>query len=123
LNQLVLDEHNDDQLTIQLQASTQSNLTSSVSQETCLNSSSLSLTELLLQARENLEQLELVKLEVHKQPQKFWKKRYISCLCGKSCPYIQSDSGIQKEYPLIKVRFKNNNLIDLADFYLVVKIN
>jgi hypothetical protein len=83
---------------------------STVSQDICSNSSSLSLTELLLQVRENLKQLELVKLEVIMQPQKFWKKRYISCLCGKSCPYIQSDNGIQKEYPLIKVRFKNNNL-------------
>jgi hypothetical protein len=85
---------------------------------------SLSLSQLLSQAKTIVHDLNLAELKIVEQPQPFWKKRTINCLKKKWCPAIQGRSGKQRHGIGIQVRFQIiNYLINLYNVYLVVKIN
>jgi len=99
----------------QLQTPTESNLpTTFISNDNCFATLSLSLSQLMSQAR-NIVQ-ELVELKIVEQPQEFWKKRTINCLRKKWCPAVQGRSGKQRHYINITVRFQINYLTYLYIF-------
>lgn len=84
---------------------------------------SLSLSQLLAQAKTIIQELTLAKLCITEQPKQLWRKRTINCLKKKWCTAIQGRSGIQRHYIGIKVRFRMNYLTNFHHIHLVVKIN
>jgi hypothetical protein len=63
----------------------------------------MSLSQLMSQARNIVQELELVELKINEQPQEFWRKRSINCLKQKWCPAVQGRSGKQRHYINITV--------------------
>ncbi|CAF3097861.1 unnamed protein product [Rotaria sp. Silwood2] len=105
-------EQNGCHLNGEMQAIIPSNLPAfSIPKDIC---TTISLSQLLLQAQEYVQKLKLTELKIYEQPQEFWKKRSINCLKNKWCPAIQGRSGKQRHYIGIKwSKLHNSNANNL----------